>query len=246
MWRGGWVALFITIWLFLSFKMNSEAPDQLYINYLSGRFNPESFTDFIRVDPQWTNKDYPIFLRKSCYQAFLSMALAAKKDGVPLVIVSATRNFDYQKKLWERKWRKWVGHPDYADQVKCALKVMEYTAMPGTSRHHWGTDIDLNAVNNRYFTSSQGLSIYEWLKENAHKYGFCQTYCAFGDHRRHGYQEEKWHWSYMPLSGEVLEKYEKYFQPEWLTGFSGDETSELIPVLEQYILSINEDCNGVN
>jgi LAS superfamily LD-carboxypeptidase LdcB len=32
------------------------------------------------------------------------MHKAAKADGISLVIISATRNFDYQKKIWQSKW----------------------------------------------------------------------------------------------------------------------------------------------
>ena len=32
------------------------------------------------------------------------MAEAAKKEGVILTIISATRNFESQKRIWENKW----------------------------------------------------------------------------------------------------------------------------------------------
>ena len=48
--------------------------------------------------------------------------------------------------------------------------------MPSTSRHHWGTDIDLNSLNNSYFSSGKGLKEYDWLTTNANHYGFYQVY----------------------------------------------------------------------
>ncbi|MFM9004881.1 MAG: D-alanyl-D-alanine carboxypeptidase family protein [Flavobacteriales bacterium] len=44
---------------------------------------------------------------------------------------------------------------------------MKFSSMPGTSRHHWGTDIDLNSVEPSYFLSGKGLLIYQWL--SAHR-----------------------------------------------------------------------------
>ena len=38
--------------------------------------------------------------------------------------------------------------------------------MPSTSRHHWGTDLDLNNLNNSYFTSGKGKKIYKGSEKN--------------------------------------------------------------------------------
>jgi D-alanyl-D-alanine carboxypeptidase len=54
--------------------------------------------------------------------------------------------------------------------------IMNYSAMPQASRHHWGTDVDINSVEPEYFESGQGLKEYTWLQENAWKFGFCQPY----------------------------------------------------------------------
>ena len=48
--------------------------------------------------------------------------------------------------------------------------------MPATSRHHWGTDMDINSVEDDYFKDGKGKKVYRWLVENASKYGFCQVY----------------------------------------------------------------------
>ncbi len=64
--------------------------------------------------------------------------------------------------------------------------------MPG-ARHHWGTDFDLNALNNAYFNTKDGKRIYDWLTQHAAEFGFCQPYTAKGgpDGRPIGYEEEK-------------------------------------------------------
>jgi len=50
--------------------------------------------------------------------------------------------------------------------------------MPGTSRHHWGTDVDLFSLDNKFFESGDGKIWYSWMVQNAAKYGFCQPYTA--------------------------------------------------------------------
>ena len=65
--------------------------------------------------------------------------------------------------------------------------------MPGTSRHHWGTDIDMTDMSVAFYNTRKGKKMYDWMSKNAAKFGFYQPFNA---NRKDGYQEEKWHWSY--------------------------------------------------
>jgi len=114
--------------------------------------------------------------------------------------------------------------------------------MPGTSRHHWGTDIDLNNFNNAYFEKGQGLEIYQWLVINAPKYGFCQVYTEKNSARPEGYNEEKWHWSYLPIAQQLTELARREMNDELVSGFKGAATCAQIGVVEKYVLGINQDC----
>ena len=49
----------------------------------------------------------------------------------------------------------------------------------------------------KYFESGKGKQEYEWLRDNAYEFGFCQVYSEKGMERKYGYEEEKWHWSYI-------------------------------------------------
>jgi len=96
---------------------------------------------------------------------------AAQNDGITLIIVSGFRSYEYQKKLWEDKWFGYtaVNNEDLyltiPDDFERTKEILKYTAMPGTSRHHWGTDIDLNSVEPSYFKTDEGKKIYEWLQK---------------------------------------------------------------------------------
>lgn len=157
------------------------------------------------------------------------MAQAAAKEGVKLTIISATRNFDRQKAIWENKWNgkvrvEGVDLRTVKDPAERAKRILRFSSMPGTSRHHWGTDFDLNALENEYFESGEGLRVYRWLQTHAATYGFCQPYTdkATG---RSGYEEEKWHWSYVPLSADLLSRYNELIQRSDITGFAGSEAN---------------------
>ena len=204
--------------------------------YLLGKFDPSADERFVKPDDRHTSgAARSQYLRKETYEAFVRMAEAAEKDGVKLIIISATRNFETQKSIWERKWRDEAAVANPADRAR---KILQYSSMPGTSRHHWGTDVDLNSLNNEYFSSGEGLKIYEWLTAHAHEYGFCQPYTSKATGRS-GYEEEKWHWSYTPLSVPFLNQYLNTVTVADITGFQGSETAAAIDVIKNYVAGVS-------
>lgn len=220
--------------------------DSVTEEFLTGKFNPAKDTSFTEVDIEFASRE-GMYMKKDAYKAFISMFYAAKKDGIRLVIISATRNFNYQKNIWEQKWngQRLVEGKNLSqaviDPLKRALIILKYSSMPGTSRHHWGTDIDLNSMDTSYFNNNNGKKIFSWLTTNAHRYGFCQPFNS-KKIREQGYEEEKWHWSYMPLSNTYLKAYQNKITYSHIKGFSGSETAEEIKVIDNYVNSINNSC----
>ena len=221
--------------------------DDFSKEYLMGKFNPNTHPDFTEIKSKHASRG-GMKLRKDTYEAFQQMYDAALKDGVRLKIISATRPFEHQKRIWEAKWtgkrkvngKLLSGKPKVPKQR--ALLILMYSSMPGTSRHHWGTDIDLNDLNNPYFERGQGKKIYDWLVANASAYGFCQVYSPLGDKRDNGYQEEKWHWSYVPVARRLTNLYKEKLTNADISGFEGAETAQSIDMINNYVLGINPDC----
>lgn len=222
-------------------------PIDTSIRYVTGDFDPAKDTTFTLVPRNKADRT-GMYLRKDTYQAFLAMDSAAREEGVILQIRSATRNFDYQKSIWERKWTGETAiengeklNESTPDPVERARKILRYSSMPGTSRHHWGTDIDLNNFTNRFFEHGEGLKIYTWLEEHAASYGFRQPYTKKDSLRPYGYNEEKWHWSFYPVSDVLTEYASKHLKNEMISGFKGAETAEEIDVVKTYVLGINPE-----
>ncbi|MBS0656395.1 MAG: M15 family metallopeptidase [Verrucomicrobia bacterium] len=207
--------------------------------YLLGQFEPHGDKLFVAVPTAYSAKTEVQYLRKEAMDAFKKMADAAKTDGITLKIVSATRTFFAQKTIWEAKWKNMTSALSSSDRAKT---ILQYSAMPGTSRHHWGTDVDINSVEPDYFTNNQGKQEYEWLVNNANRFGFRQPYTAKNGHRPTGYEEEKWHWSYIPLALEFLHKYSSVVTYSDITGFEGSETAKQLKVIEQYVYGIHFSC----
>jgi zinc D-Ala-D-Ala carboxypeptidase len=230
--------LFLVSFLLITLCVRAQPIDK---NYLLGRFNPETDSRFIKITTEYSSGSAKEgYLRKETLEAFSKMFAAAKKDGITLTIISATRNFDSQKRIWENKWtgKTLVGGKDLShvsDSVERAKIILNYSSMPGSSRHHWGTDMDLNSLENSYFESGEGQKIYDWLQKNAASFGFCQPYTSKSLTDRTGYEEERWHWSYLPLSTGLLKQYVASIKVKDIKGFKGCSTAKAVRIIENYV-----------
>lgn len=238
-----------TKWAFSDSLTDLGFVDSLPVSFLTGKFNPAKHPDFVRLQGNYAGGNASgAWLQSDCLEAFLGMRKAAAKAGVSLKILSATRNFDRQKAIWEGKWtgQRLVDGKNLSkttpDPEARASAILRWSSMPGTSRHHWGTDVDLNAFSNAYFSSGKGLKEYEWLTEHAASFGFCQPYTEKGPARKEGYEEEKWHWSYTPLSQKYLIAYATRVNATDIKGFKGSEVAEKIEVIRRYVFGVNTEC----
>jgi len=229
----------------LAIKTQKEAEEKIY---LMGKFNPSEKKDFILIPLEYTTNGSKMYLRKETLDAFLKMQDAADKDEIDLKIASATRNFDYQKNIWNNKWTgiTLVNDKDLSESIPNGLerfkKILEYSAAPSTSRHHWGTDIDINDANPEYFEEESGVEVYEWLVKNAPLFGFCQPYNQKETDIEAGYNEEKWHWSYLPMAKTFTEEYKNLITDADIKGFDGDKYVPNLNLINDYVLGINPDC----
>jgi D-alanyl-D-alanine carboxypeptidase len=226
-----------------------NSPHRYSIEELMGKFDPTQHPDFVVIEARYASRT-GMYLRKETYEAFKKMHAAAAKDSIQLRIISATRNFEAQKGIWEAKWTgaRTIENGKnaataYPDPIDRALKILEYSAMPGSSRHHWGTDIDLNDLNPAWFRNGQGKKIHDWLTQNGPKFGFCQPYSPKGKERPYGYNEEHWHWSYMPIAQQMARLASEKLKNEMIQGFAGSNTAPKIDVVGRYVLGINQDCS---
>jgi LAS superfamily LD-carboxypeptidase LdcB len=201
-------------------------------NDLTGRIALEKHPEFTRVSGNLSTKEE--YIRTETYEAFKRMVEAARKDGINLMIVSGTRTYTRQTEIWEEKWERYSG-----GDLEKAKEILEYSSMPGTSRHHWGTDIDINSTEVEYFETEKGKREYAWLVEHAGHFGFFQTYIKKGDLRMEGYKEEKWHWSYYPIADQMMRAYKRMISYEDIKGFSGAELAPELNVLEHFVEGVS-------
>lgn len=167
-------------------------------------------------------------------QAIERLAKRALAQGFELKITSSFRDFERQKNIWnakasgQRVLLDSHGEPlDFQtlneDQVIDA--IMRWSAFPGASRHHWGTDVDVydgKAVSADYQVqlTPQEVSgvfapFYSWLDQliaSDDAEGFYRPY----DQDRGGVAPEAWHLSYRPLASQYEHAYSSEFFLEHL------------------------------
>lgn len=151
-------------------------------------------------------------------RAWRAMAAAANRDGLELNLVSSFRSFSRQKAIWNSKWlgeRPVLNDQQQAidlsplSELEKALAILRFSALPGTSRHHWGTDLDLYSarlqvkplqlVASEYQVGGPQYNVSQWLDKRAAEFEFYRPYSEdLG-----GVACEPWHLSYAPLSESI-------------------------------------------
>lgn len=233
------------------------AAAQADMRVLNGKFNPEKKAEFTALPGRYSQGKTQ-YLDTRALEAFLRLAEAARKAGYEITVISATRNFASQKAIWEQKFngtRKVSGKnlaTAMPDEAQRSLEILRFSSMPGTSRHHWGTDFDLHesklkgtALTNETLSTGRGLQFYEWLTVNAPAFGFCQPYKGDPAQRNggkfaRGYQEERWHWSYKPVSAQYLKVYLQNSGALAPVGFAGDRAAAGFYL--DYVQNIDPGC----
>ena len=152
--------------------------------------------------------------------AFQALGRRAAELGFELRIASAFRDYDRQVRIINEKWTgarpvtdeegRLLERTQYDDQEWLNL-ILRFSALPGTSRHHWGTDLDiwdastvdedyrLQLAPSEYGPSGPFFEMTRWLDELMaadDAEGFYKPYAE----DRGGIAPEAWHISYRPAA----------------------------------------------
>lgn len=160
-------------------------------------------------------------LHREAAPAFLAMRAAAVAAGIELEPVSSFRDFDAQVRIWNEKFRgeRPLYDRDGVELAHATLSESElldailcWSAAPGASRHHWGTEIDVidraavppgvrfRLLPEEYFPGGPFAELSAWLDANMAGFGFFRPYRT----DRGGVSPEPWHLSYAPVSQRAL------------------------------------------
>jgi LAS superfamily LD-carboxypeptidase LdcB len=165
--------------------------------------------------------DPRVALHREVVEPFLALRAAAAKERIDLTPSSAFRDFQGQAEIWNRKFRgerplyDRDGNPrDHASltEEQIVEAILVWSAVPGASRHHWGSEIDVydraampegyrvKLLPEEYVPGGVFGHLAAWLDENLHRFGFFRPY----DQDRGGVYPEPWHISYAAVSNQAL------------------------------------------
>ncbi|MGO9514027.1 MAG: M15 family metallopeptidase [Steroidobacteraceae bacterium] len=161
--------------------------------------------------------DPPCALHPYVVAPLLNLRRAALADGLDLVPASSFRDFARQLAIWNAKFGGSAPLYDASGRVLEAAHlspaervaaILVWSALPGASRHHWGTDLDLidrRAAAAQYrvqltaaeFTPPGPFApLAQWLEMNAPRFGFFRPFRGILS----GVQSEPWHYSFAPVA----------------------------------------------
>jgi LAS superfamily LD-carboxypeptidase LdcB len=200
-------------------------------------------------------------LHRGCADAFAAMAKAANADGIGLQIISGWRDFQRQQQivsaklsglrpLYDLDGNQLVLDPQ--QRLPWLEAVLLYSALPGASRHHWGTDFDVfdNAAvapgyqvqlqPAEYEQNGPFADLSDWLTQHAGHYGFFRPYRYY----RQGVAPEPWHLSYRPLASQYLPALTLELLTETLSNSQLPDLalilSQLPALYRRYVINISE------
>ena len=152
------------------------------------------------------------FLQTQAVQAFQGLQQSAAKNGLNLQPASSFRDFERQQLIWNSKFK---GERKVHDDVGKALElsqlddwqkcqaILRWSALPGASRHHWGTEIDI--FDPDLLPQGQSLQLEPWeyekggyffelsefLTENLPHFDFALPFMNMQSNKKVG--REPWH-----------------------------------------------------
>lgn len=188
--------------------------------------------DTLQIDSFGFNDDHIVQYNKvglhvDVVEPWEQMVAAAKKAGFDLALASGFRSFERQQHIWNAKMR---GERPVLNDSGCAIdiaplsplgkikRVMRWSALPGTSRHHWGTDIDiydksaiaegynLQLVVEEYTNNGPFAPMIEWLKAYLVQKD-SPTFILPYTKDKQGVMPEPWHLSYLPVAQRYQEQW---------------------------------------
>lgn len=168
----------------------------------------------------------PQLVNSTVINSLLRLLKQADKDGLSISIISGYRSFERQLTIWNDKWQGY--QPVYSRQGR-PLNILQmseiekykaislWSALPGLSRHHWGTDFDIFASKpihdgyqvqltpEEFLTNGPCYQLNSWLDEKIESFGFFRPYAKY----QQGVSAEPWHISHINSSQEIIKNFDK-------------------------------------
>ena len=129
-------------------------------------------------------------LTPEAFQAWTQMKQAATEQGFSLFLISAFRDIEYQRAIFEKKLARGVPIEE----------ILTVNAAPGYSEHHTGCAIDAGTSGcDALVEEFENTEIFQWLTKNAADFKYFMSYPRDNSY---GICYEPWHWCFRPAQAE--------------------------------------------
>jgi len=147
--------------------------------FLSENYEPANLA---QIDDEYLYQASSLTVDRRVWPYLENLLEEAHEDGVDLLVTSAYRPFDQQGQLHERYTRVFGSGAN------------QFSAQQGYSEHQLGTTIDFTtSETGSDLNAFANTEAYQWLQENADKYGFVLSYPEGNQY----YTFEPWHWRFV-------------------------------------------------
>jgi LAS superfamily LD-carboxypeptidase LdcB len=171
--------------------------------------------DWLTSPPPLVEIEPGQYVHEDISKDVLVLKQQAALQSINVNIASGFRSVERQLAIWNAKWS---GHKPLLSRDGDALKpaaltdeeklkaILTWSALPGASRHHWGTDIDvydkyalekagqkLQLVVPEYEHNGPCAALSEWLEQHAQQMGFTRPF----EKDNGGVAREPWHLSHI-------------------------------------------------
>ena len=167
------------------------------VYFLNENYFPPNLT--MIKEEETINPQKDLWFRKDTLPFLENLINDAKKSNINLKVLSAFRSFETQSEL---KTQYSVTYGTSA--------ANKFSADQGFSEHQLGTAVDFTTTEiGSNLESFKKEKAYEWLKNNAYKYGFILSYPENNSY----YQFEPWHWRFVgkKLAKKIYDNNESFY-----------------------------------
>lgn len=158
-------------------------------------------------------------------EAFLAMRQAALADGIDMLPCASFRPLEGQLRIWNKKFsgeaalRDINGEPrDFAalSPEEVVWAILGWSGLPGATRRHWGTDIDVfdraaqppgykvKLLPEEVAPGGVYERLHAWLDKHIARFGFYRPYRSY----RGGMYPEPWHLSHIETAQSALASFD--------------------------------------
>lgn len=147
-------------------------------------------------------------MEKTAAEAMENMVSQMRNDGLYIILQSGYRSEDLQTRIYNRNVNE-----------RGRENADKYSARPNSSEHQTGLAMDLSTDGTleEYFEDTPQ---FEWLQQNAHKYGFIMRYPKDKVYMT-GYEYEPWHYRYVGVEVATIIKNENLIYEEYCVKYKG-------------------------